>query len=201
MHDPREKLASMALRLAHRGPDDSGVWWEERRRVGFAHRRLSIIDLSSAGHQPMLSASGRFTLVFNGEIYNAQVLRQEPDSHSRIAWRGKSDTEVMLAAFEKWGVIDATQKFNGMFAFALFDLQTETIHLARDHVGKKPLYYGSIGKSFVFASELKAMRALTDGPMDIDRGALGSSCAWDMSQARSAFIPIFANCKREVWRR
>ena len=172
VHDPREKLASMALRLAHRGPDDSGVWWDESRRVGFAHRRLSIIDLSSAGHQPMHSASGRFTLVFNGEIYNAEELRQELDSHTCITWRGKSDTEVMLAAFEKWGVIDATQKFNGMFAFALFDLQTETIHLARDPIGKKPLYYGSIGRSFVFASELKALHALSDGPMDIDRGAL-----------------------------
>ena len=172
VHDPREKLAIMALQLAHRGPDDSGVWWEESRRVGFAHRRLSIIDLTSAGHQPMASASGRFVLIFNGEIYNAEELRQELDSQTRIAWRGKSDTEVMLAAFEKWGVIDATQKFSGMFAFALFDFQTETLHLARDPVGKKPLYYGWIGRSFVFASELKAMRVLSDGPMDIDRGVL-----------------------------
>lgn len=106
-----------------------------------------------------------------------------------MAWRGKSDTEVMLAAFEKWGVIDATQKFNGMFAFALFDLQTETIHLARDPIGKKPLYYGSIGRSFVFASELKALRSLSDGPMDIDRGALSEFCAWVMFLDRSAFIP------------
>ncbi len=172
MNDPQEKLASMALRLAHRGPDDSGVWWDEGRRIGFAHRRLSIIDLTSAGHQPMPSASGRFTLVFNGEIYNAEELRRELQLNSRIAWRGKSDTEVMLAAFEKWGVIDATEKFIGMFAFALFDFQTETLHLVRDHVGKKPLYYGWIGRSFVFASELKAMRSISGGSMDIDRGAL-----------------------------
>ena len=172
IRDPREKLENMALRLAHRGPDDSGVWWDENRCVGFAHRRLSVIELSSAGHQPMTSPSGRFILIFNGEIYNAEALREELDSCSRIAWRGKSDTEVMLASFETWGVAEATRKFDGMFAFALFDLQTDTLHLARDPVGKKPLYFGWVNRSFVFASELKAMRSLSDGPLEVDRGAL-----------------------------
>lgn len=172
MHDPRTKLANMALRLAHRGPDDSGVWWDENRRIGFAHRRLSIIDLSPAGHQPMASASGRFMLVFNGEIYNANTLRAELDSRSRIAWRGRSDTEVMLAAFDAWGVIEATRKFDGMFAFALYDFEAETLFMARDPVGKKPLYYGWVGESFVFASELKALRPMYGGPMEVDRDAL-----------------------------
>jgi len=172
--DPKRTLVAMADRLAHRGPNDQGLWWDEQRRVGFAHRRLSIIDLSAAGHQPMSSASGRFTLVFNGEIYNANELRSQLDSRSRIDWRGHSDTEVMLAAFEAWGVADAVIAFAGMFACAVFDRELNRLHLLRDRVGKKPLSYGWIRGTFVFASEVTAMRPISGAMLDIDRSALAA---------------------------
>jgi asparagine synthase (glutamine-hydrolysing) len=136
-------------------------------------RRLAILDLSPAGKQPMHSQSGRFVLVFNGEIYNCEDIRQDLLAESGgLRFRGHSDTEVMLAAFELWGVPESLQRFNGMFAFALWDRQDHTLTLARDRFGEKPLYYGVIGRRFFFASELKALRAHPDFAADIDLRAL-----------------------------
>jgi asparagine synthase (glutamine-hydrolysing) len=153
----RELIARMRDRLIHRGPDDSGAWVDP---VGMAlgFRRLSIIDLSPAGHQPMLSADGRYALVMNGEIYNFQEIRTEIEAtRGAVAWRGHSDTEVMVEAIALWGVEAAIGRANGMFAFGIWDRRERALWLARDRIGKKPLYYGWAGKSFVFGSELKAL--------------------------------------------
>jgi asparagine synthase (glutamine-hydrolysing) len=171
----------MADTLAHRGPDDVGVWVDGAARVALAQRRLSILDLSATGRQPMSSASGRFAIVFNGEIYNHLELRRELGepraeaaglSGDPPAWRGRSDTETLLAGFEAWGVEKALQKAIGMFAFALWDQQARTLMLARDRLGEKPMYYGWLGPSFVFGSELKAIRAHPAFDGVVDRGAL-----------------------------
>ncbi len=149
--------------MVHRGPDDSGHWVDLSACIALGQRRLSIIDLSPAGHQPMFSACGRFVIVFNGEIYNYQEIRQELErAGAAPAWRGGSDTEVMLAAFAHFGVAVSLPRFNGMFAFALWDLQERTLTLGRDRMGKKPLYYGFNNGLFLFASELKAFRAHPD---------------------------------------
>jgi asparagine synthase (glutamine-hydrolysing) len=170
----------MADTLAHRGPDDSGIWADEAAGVALAHRRLSILDLSPTGHQPMLSASGRYVIVFNGEIYNHLDVRRELGAPTALGacgggacgWRGRSDTETLLAAFEAWGVEKALQTAIGMFAFALWDRETRTLMLARDRLGEKPMYYGWLGSSFVFGSELKAIRAHPGFDGVVDRGAL-----------------------------
>src|SRR5689334_10566756 len=126
-------VARMAQKLHHRGPDDSGAWVDPHCGIALGHRRLSIIDLSTEGHQPMRSHSGRYVVAYNGEIYNFRELRRELDADS-IDWRGHSDTEVMLAAFERWGIEGALGRFNGMFAFALWDREERTLHLARDRL-------------------------------------------------------------------
>jgi len=170
---PREELSALATRMAdtlsHRGPDDSGVWVDPRAGVALGFRRLSIVDLSPEGHQPMQSASGRYVLVFNGEIYNFQDLRDTLEREQAVrGWRGHSDTEVMLAAFEHWGIEAALKRFVGMFAFAVWDAQARVLHLARDRLGEKPLYYGWMNGVLLFGSELKALcahpqfRAATD---------------------------------------
>jgi asparagine synthase (glutamine-hydrolysing) len=161
-------VRSMTDALVHRGPDDSGAWVDPGRGVGLGHRRLSILDLSPEGHQPMLSAGGRFVIVFNGEIYNFQSLREELGAKGH-RFRGHSDTEVMLAAFLEWGVPESTKKFNGMFAFALWDRQERALHLGRDRLGEKPLYYGWIDGTLVFASELKAIARHPQFEANIDR--------------------------------
>ncbi|MBT8763041.1 asparagine synthase (glutamine-hydrolyzing) [Desulfohalobiaceae bacterium Ax17] len=161
----------MADTLTHRGPDAGGVWVDEQRSVALGHRRLAIIDLLPSGNQPMLSPGGRYIIVFNGEIYNFQQLRQELAGRN-IEWRGNSDTEVMLAAFEVLGVERAIKKFIGMFAFALWDRQKRCLYLVRDRLGIKPLYYGWAGKTFLFASELKALRAYPGWSAEINRNAL-----------------------------
>src|ERR1700738_3756416 len=148
----------MNSRLRHRGPDDSGVWVSVPAGVALGHRRLSIVDLSVEGHQPMFSSDERFVIVFNGEIYNFLEIREELEKHN-YKFRGHSDTEVMLAAFDRWGIEEATQRFNGMFAIALWDQRDRTLYLSRDRLGKKPLYYGWMGSTFLFGSELKALRA------------------------------------------
>ncbi len=140
--------------LTHGGPDDRGVWHDEQVVLG--HRRLAIIDLSPLGHQPMLSGSGRYVIVFNGEIYNFKILRADLEQKN-IQFKGHSDTEVILAAVETWGFFETLQKLNGMFAIALWDRQEKKIYLARDRFGEKPLYYGIINGALVFASELKAI--------------------------------------------
>lgn len=144
--------------LAHRGPDDGGVWEDRRAGVALGNRRLAIVDLSPEGHQPMCSADGRYMLAFNGEIYNYKALLTELEGLGH-AFRGHSDTEVMLAAFTEWGIEGGLARFNGMFAFALWDREERVLHLSRDRLGEKPLYYGWMGGALLFGSELKALRA------------------------------------------
>ena len=151
----REAIEEMCAWIRHRGPDDQGVFVDGA--VGLGHRRLAIIDLSPGGHQPMVSANGRFWVVFNGEIYNYRELRQQLESKG-TSFRTSSDTEVLLAAFEAYGT-DCLSKLRGMFAFALWDTQTRRLVLARDRVGKKPLYYRRDGHGLAFASESKAFFA------------------------------------------
>ncbi len=161
----------MATSLRHRGPEDEGVWVDPTCGIAFGHRRLSIIDLSPAGHQPMHSSCGRYVITFNGEIYNFKTLREELEALGQ-GFRGHSDTEVMLAAIAHWGVEAALKKFNGMFAFALWDRQEKTLYLSRDRAGEKPLYYGWAGGTLLFCSELKALHQHPDFRGEIDRGAL-----------------------------
>ena len=163
----------MALRIQHRGPDDAGVWLNEDGDLALAHRRLSIIDLSTAGHQPMTSPCGRYTLVYNGEIYNHLDLRAElQDEGGHFDWRGHSDTETLLAALRHWGVEEALNRLNGMFAFAFWDNSERTLYLARDRMGEKPLYYGCSGSSFLFGSELKSFTTHPQWKGEINRNAL-----------------------------
>jgi len=162
-------LRAMNTALTHRGPDDEGYWIDPQRTLGMAHRRLSILDLSRQGRQPMLSAGNRYVIAFNGEVYNFSELRRQLTS---VQWRGHSDTEVMLAAIEQWGVESAVKKFVGMFAFALWDKKERLLHLVRDRLGVKPLYYGWQGNSFIFGSELKALQAHPEFKGVIDRNSL-----------------------------
>jgi asparagine synthase (glutamine-hydrolysing) len=166
---PLEVLNRMGAALDHRGPDDSGAFQDVGVGIGLAFRRLSILDLSEEGHQPMYSASGRYVIIFNGEVYNFEEIRAELGPHH---WRGRSDTEVMLEAFERWAPEAAVQRFVGMFAFALWDCQERKLHLVRDRLGIKPLYYGRTGSAFVFASELKAIWQYPGFNGEIDRDAL-----------------------------
>jgi len=169
-----ETVRHMADRMVHRGPDDSGIWVEESLGLAFGFRRLAIQDLSPDGAQPMQSAEGRFTLIFNGEIYNFLELRRELEQVEPQNWRGHSDTEVMLAAFAAWGVEGALERFDGMFAFALWDAKTRLLTLARDRMGEKPLYFGWAGKTFLFASELKAIATHPDFVPQIDPRAVAA---------------------------
>jgi len=163
----------MIAKLHHRGPDSSGVWCDESCVVFLAHARLAIIDLSPAGHQPMISASGRLVLVFNGEIYNFKAIRKQLEQEgSAPKWHGTSDTEVLLAAFEAWGVERTLKSTVGMFALALWDKEGKTLYLARDRMGEKPLYYGCQKDLFLFASELKAIKTHPDFHPSVDRHAL-----------------------------
>jgi len=171
--EPEAVIRGMADTLAHRGPDDAGFWIDQEAGVTLAHRRLSILDLSPAGHQPMASASGRYVIAFNGEIYNHLDLRLDLEKTNAVsAWRGHSDTETLLAGFEGWGIEETVKRVTGMFAFALWDRQNATLALGRDRLGEKPLYYGWQGNTFLFASELKAIEAHPAFSRQIDRGAV-----------------------------
>ena len=165
------ELAAMGAALRHRGPDDQGFWVDAQASVALGHRRLSIIDLSPLGAQPMRSASGRFTVTFNGEIYNFRALRAELAARG-VRFRGGSDTEVLLAAIEEWGLLQTLERSRGMFAFGLWDAAERVLWLVRDRFGEKPLYYGQLGGAFVFGSELKALRAHSLWRGEIDREAL-----------------------------
>lgn len=159
--ESRTQLRAMTDAVSHRGPDGDGFWSEIKTGIHLGHRRLAIVDLSPTGTQPMLSASSRFVIAFNGEVYNHNELRDDLDSTAltRQAWRGHSDTETLLAGFEAWGIVPTLQRSVGMWAFALWDRHEKTLTLSRDRLGEKPLYFGYVGDTFLFASELKAIRA------------------------------------------
>jgi asparagine synthase (glutamine-hydrolysing) len=176
--DPNQQLGADSIRrvvgqmtkaLAHRGPDDVGLWLEPQARVAFGHRRLSIIDLTEAGQQPMVSANGRWVIAYNGEMYNTSHIRE---LLGEMKYRGHSDTEVLVEAFAQWGVEVAISRINAMFAFAAWDTQENELWLARDRFGEKPLYYGWHGNVLLFGSELKALAAVEGFSPDIDRQAL-----------------------------
>ena len=170
-------LQHMAETIETRGPDDAGYWADSDRRIGLGHRRLSIVDLSPAGHQPMVSGSGRYVMAYNGEIYNHLDCRATlAMAGSNVSWRGHSDTETLLAGFDAWGIQGTVERCIGMFAFAVWDKQTRTLTLVRDRLGEKPLYYGWQGTgqhdTFLFGSELKALKEHPAFAAGIDRNAL-----------------------------
>jgi asparagine synthase (glutamine-hydrolysing) len=192
--DAAATASRMAERLAHRGPDDCGVWSDAAAGIALGFRRLSIIDLSPAGHQPMQSASGRFTLIFNGEVYNFLAIREELERGGLApSWRGHSDTEVMLAAFEAWGLDAALKRFVGMFALALWDGRERLLHLVRDRMGVKPLYYAAPQGTVLFGSELKAMVAAEECPTTVSRDALAL-------YTRFAYVPSPYAIYEGVWK-
>lgn len=168
-------IAQMTDVIAHRGPDDQGAWIDSEAGIALGHRRLSILELSPLGHQPMASVSDRYVLAYNGEIYDHLAIRAELEAAGTApAWRGHSDTETLLAAIDAWGARRALERATGMFAIALWDKQAGTLTLARDRFGEKPLYYGWAGGLFAFASELGAIRALPGFANPVDRRALSS---------------------------
>lgn len=189
-----EIVTAMAQAIAHRGPDDSGVWADAERGIALGHRRLSILDLSPAGHQPMASASGRYVLAYNGEIYNHLDIRERLAKESAApAWRGHSDTETLLAAIEAWGLDSALQACTGMFAIALWDKQKNLLQLARDRFGEKPLYYGWVAGAFVFASELKAFHALPGYRLRLNRDALAQ-------YMRFCYVPAPLSIHQDIYK-
>ena len=165
-------LFEMINAVNHRGPDNHGIWFDENAGIGFAHSRLSILDLSPAGNQPMHSVSNNLVMIFNGEIYNHNEIRSELEKISNRNWRGHSDTETLLAAIEEWGLDSALRKTKGMFALALWDKLNKKLSLARDRLGEKPLYYGWVNEQFVFASELKSIKKFPCFNNQIDRSSL-----------------------------
>lgn len=172
-------LGRMGDRILHRGPDHGGVWSDPDAGIGVVHRRLAIVDLSPAGHQPMASASGRWVLAFNGEIYNHLELRERLEAAGEAPpWRGRSDTETLLAAIEAWGVATTLRRCVGMFAIAAWDRAARRLVLARDRLGEKPLYVGQVGDSVLFASELKAMHPHPQWRGEVDRDALAAYFRW-----------------------
>lgn len=164
-------VTTMSDTLRHRGPDSGGVWVQQETGVALGHRRLAILDLTEAGHQPMHSSTDRYAISFNGEIYNFLSIKARLEKKG-YKFRGHSDTETLLAAIEEWGLKKALSEINGMFAFALWDKKHRTLSLARDRMGKKPLYYARFGDVFLFGSELKSLRAHPDFVPEIDRNAL-----------------------------
>ena len=164
---------AMADSLAHRGPDDQGIWSDTEAGIALVHRRLSIVDLSSAGHQPMISADGRFIITYNGEIYNFQELRPELEARG-VKFRGHSDTEVMLEAFAAYGIEATVKRLIGMFTIGVWDRRSRTLTLVRDRLGIKPLYWAKFGKLFLFGSELKALRAYPGWTPSIDGSAVAA---------------------------
>ena len=181
----RAIVDAMRDRLTHRGPDAADSWLDAGRGLGFGHRRLSIFDLSPLGRQPMASHSGRYVITFNGEVYNFAEIRKDLET-SGATFRSQSDTEVMLAAFERWGVRDAVPRFIGMFAFALWDRDTHTLWLCRDRLGIKPLYLGRFPGMLAFGSELKAILAVPGVPRKLDRSVLAAYLRYNCVPGRAS---------------
>ena len=180
--------------MIHRGPDGQGTFADPEHGVALAHRRLAILDLSDSGAQPMRSVDKRFTLIHNGEIYNFLELRKELEAESGqfLPWRGDSDTEVMLAAFQTWGIKEALSRFVGMFAFALWDGEKRELHLARDRMGEKPLYYGRAGSGVIFGSELKALRSYPYFDPELDYESLSLFLRYQyVPEPRSIYKDVF----------
>lgn len=175
----RSAVRAMAKRLTHRGPDANGIWCDPKAGLALGFRRLAILDLTPTGNQPMVSSDGRYTVVYNGEIYNYREIKTALEHEGVKNWRGTSDTEVMLEAFARWGIERTLKSLNGMFAMAIWDKRQRTLSLARDRIGEKPLYYGWSGGSFLFGSELKALAAHPAWRGDIDRGALSLLLRYD----------------------
>lgn len=175
--DISSTIKDMSLELSHRGPDNAGFWIDNKNNIALGHTRLSILDLSSSGEQPMLSPNKRFVMVFNGEIYNHLILRKKviDDANNKkykIFWNGTSDTETLLVCFEIWGIEKTIERLVGMFSICLYDRNDNQIYLVRDRLGEKPLYYGYVNKTFVFASELKAIKRFPKFDNKIDKNAL-----------------------------
>jgi asparagine synthase (glutamine-hydrolysing) len=180
--------------LAHRGPDDAGRWNDLEAGVVLGHRRLAIVDLTPLGHQPMASEDGRWMIAFNGEIYNHLAIRAELDAAGQGGvWRGHSDTETLVAAIAAWGLERTLERSVGMFAIALWDRRERVLHLARDRFGEKPLYYGWVGGDFLFASELKALRAHPRFANPVDRDALGAFAA-------RTYVPAPHSIYRDIYK-
>ncbi|MCP3977872.1 MAG: asparagine synthase (glutamine-hydrolyzing) [bacterium] len=186
----RSEAEAMAATLRHRGPDDSGSWVDEAAGVGFGHRRLAVIDPTPAGHQPMLSACGRFVVVYNGELYNHLDLQRELAAAGHRV-DGSSDTRVLVEGCSLWGVRETIPRLRGMFALAVFDRRERTLTLARDRMGIKPLYWGRIGERVAFASELKALRLHAGWSGEIDRASLAA-------YLRFAYVPSGRSIYRQV---
>ena len=159
--NPRKVMHSMIGTLVHRGPDNSSIW-NDTNGVNMGHSRLSILDLSESGNQPIVSKSGRYVMVFNGEIYNYQELKKIIDSLTAIQWSGSSDSEILIELIDHFGIKEALIKTKGMFAISIWDIKEKKLTLARDRLGEKPLYYGWQNNSFIFGSELKALKNFPD---------------------------------------
>lgn len=185
-------VRKMTAVLAHRGPDADGLWFDRDAGVALGHRRLSILDLSKAGAQPMISANGRWVITYNGEVYNAPDLRIELEAKG-ATFRGHSDTEVLLEACATWGVRAAVERLIGMYAFAIWDREDRVLYLVRDRLGIKPLYWSQYRGNVFFASELKALREHTDWPVEVDRDALSA-------YMRFLCVPSRRTIYRNVWK-
>ena len=170
LNDPTNTLRNMGLAIVNRGPDSRGEWFCAEHGIGLSHRRLAIVDMTASGHQPMVSSSGRYVMAFNGEIYNHLELRKVlEEANPSLTWNGTSDTETMLASFEHYGLSAALDTLVGMFAAAVWDTQAQALYLCRDRLGEKPLYYGWQDDTFLFGSELKALKAHPAFKADIYR--------------------------------
>ncbi len=191
-HDPAGIAQRMANAMPYRGPDGFDAWGDEAAGIGLAHRRLAIVDLSDTGKQPMHSADDRFVITYNGEVYNFQDLRAELTGLGH-SFRGTSDTEVMLSAFMQWGVMEATKRFLGMFAFAVFDRRERVLHLVRDRVGVKPLYWTIQNGTLLFGSELRALMAHPSFRREVDPDAIAALVAY-------SYVPASATAFKDVFK-
>jgi len=188
-------LVAMGNAIYSRGPDDAGTWSDASLGIGLSHRRLAIVDLSAAGHQPMHSSSGRYVMAFNGEIYNHLSLRSLLTTEYGETWRGHSDTETLLACFERWGVEKTLQATVGMFAIALWDTRERQLILARDRLGEKPLYWGWHNDVLLFGSELKALKVHPAFSDNIDRDAWRCTCGTIMCRRRTVSIRVLKSSR------